>query len=120
MCDGLQGQLSVGKTWRFLRHLIDPTGSKTATNRTLTKVLSSYDGDGRKLLKALADKYIQSEKGKYPIPERYEGPDNEDLDRPFTITELWMSINESNKKSAPSMDAITHKLLPNMSGTVAR
>lgn len=31
-----------------------------------------------------------------------------------------MSIDESNKKSAPGMDAITHKLLANMSCTAAR
>lgn len=120
MCDGLQGQLSVGKTWKLLRHLIDPTSSKTATNRTLTKVLNSYKGDGCRLLKALADKYLQTEKGVHPIPEEYEGPENEELDRPFTMAELWAAIDESNKRSAPGKDAITYKLLANMSGTAAR
>ncbi|XP_077528391.1 uncharacterized protein LOC144140064 [Haemaphysalis longicornis] len=120
LCDSLQGQLSLGKTWRLLRYLIDPTGSKTAINRTLTKVLNTYDGDGSRLLKALADKYLQTEKVQYPTPEGYEGPENEDLDRPFTISELWLAIDESNKKSAPGKDAITYKLLTNMSGKTAQ
>ncbi|KAH7980245.1 hypothetical protein HPB49_014079 [Dermacentor silvarum] len=52
VCDGLQGQLSVGKTWKLLRHLIDPAGSKTANNRLLTKVRRrrpAYEGPRRPL-----------------------------------------------------------------------
>lgn len=120
VCDGLQGQLPVGKTWKLLRHLIDPTSSKTATNRTLTKVLNDYKGNGRKPLKALAKKYLQTEKGVHPIPETYTRPKNDKLDKPFTMAELWAAIDESNKKSAPGRDAITYKLLANMSNTAAR
>ncbi|KAL1478961.1 hypothetical protein MTO96_015954 [Rhipicephalus appendiculatus] len=119
-CDGLQGKLSARKTWYLLRHLIDPLSSKTATNRNLTKVLNMYKGDGRRLLEDLKAKYLKTEKGQYPVPERYEGPDNEELDRPFTMTELWTAIDESNKRSAPGRDAITYKLLGNMSGAAAR
>lgn len=119
-CDGLQGKLSTWKTWCLLRHLIDPLSSKTATNRNLTKVLNMYKGDGRRLLEDLKAKYLKTEKGQYPEPERYEGPDNEDLDRPFSMTELWTAIDQSNKKSAPGRDAITYKLLSNMSSKAAR
>lgn len=60
ICDGHQGQLSVGKTWKLLRHLIDPTGSKTASNRAMAKVLNTYNGDGDKLIKALEERYLQT------------------------------------------------------------
>ncbi|KAK8780545.1 hypothetical protein V5799_018114 [Amblyomma americanum] len=80
-CDGLQGKLSTGKTWCLLRHLIDLLSSKTATNRNLTKVLNTYQGDGCRFLEDLKAKYLKTEKGQYPVPERYEGPDNEELDR---------------------------------------
>lgn len=119
-CDGLQGKLSARKTWCLLRHLIDPLSSKTATNRNLTKVINTYKGDGRRLLEELKTKYLKTERGQFPTPERYEGPENEELDRPFTMTELWSAIDESNSKSAPGRDAITYKLLRNMSEAVAR
>ncbi|KAH7959489.1 hypothetical protein HPB49_011458 [Dermacentor silvarum] len=82
-CDGLQGKLSKWKTRCLLRHLIDPLSSKTATNRNLTKVLNTYKGDGRRLLEDLKAKYLKTEKGQYPVPERYERPYNEELDRPL-------------------------------------
>ncbi|KAH7980510.1 hypothetical protein HPB49_016809 [Dermacentor silvarum] len=63
------------------------------------------------LLEDLKAKYLRTEKGQYPVPDRYEGPDNEELDRPFTMAELWTAIDESNKRSAPGRDAITYKLL---------
>ncbi|XP_049518462.1 uncharacterized protein LOC125943333 [Dermacentor silvarum] len=120
VCDGLQGQLFVGKTWKLLRHLIDPAGSKTASNRLLTKVLNTYDGDSGRLMKALEDQYFQAERGQHPISQEYTGPSNEDLDRLFTIPEMWTAIDESNKKSAPGRDAITYRLLANMSGRTAQ
>ncbi|KAL1451294.1 hypothetical protein MTO96_043873 [Rhipicephalus appendiculatus] len=111
-------KLSARKTWCLLRHLIDPLSSKTATK--LIKVLNTYKGDSRRPLEDLKAKYLNTEKGQYPVPESCEGPDNEELDSSFTITELWTAIDESNKRSAPSRDAITYKLLGNMSGVVAR
>ncbi|XP_077552077.1 uncharacterized protein LOC144166425 [Haemaphysalis longicornis] len=119
-CDDLQGKLSARKTWCLLRHLIDPLSTKTATNRNLTKVLNTYKGDGCTLLEDLKARYLNEEKGQYPVPETYEGPDNDELDRPFTMTEFWTAIDESNKRSAPGRDAITYKLLGNMSGAAAR
>ncbi|KAL3238919.1 hypothetical protein MRX96_048043 [Rhipicephalus microplus] len=74
-----------------------------------------YKGDGCRLLAYLKVKYLTTEKGRYPAPEKYEGPENEMLDRPFTITIMWTAVDESNKRCAPGMDAITYKLLGNMS-----
>ncbi|KAL1416431.1 hypothetical protein MTO96_000713 [Rhipicephalus appendiculatus] len=119
-CDGLQGKLSARKTWCLLRHIIDPLSSKTASNRNLTKVLNTYKGDGQRLLADLKEKYLKTERGEYPTPDRYEGPENKELDRPFTMTELWSAIDESNRKSAPGRDAITYKLLGNMSEVLTK
>ncbi|KAH7981810.1 hypothetical protein HPB52_001165 [Rhipicephalus sanguineus] len=99
-CDGLQGKLSARKTWCLLRHLIDPLNSKTASNRNLTKVLNMYKGDGRRLLEDLKAKYLNTEKGQYPVPERYEGPDNEELDQPFTMTELAVPCQGIGRREA--------------------
>ncbi|XP_077540901.1 uncharacterized protein LOC144153118 [Haemaphysalis longicornis] len=119
MCEGLQGQLSAGKTWKLLRHLIDPAQSKSTMNRNLTKVINNYDGDSAELLRDLQKRYLQTEKGRYLPPQVYEGTPNEELDRLFTISELWAAIDKSNRKSAPGADNITYKLLFNMCGRTA-
>ncbi|XP_077551209.1 uncharacterized protein LOC144164821 [Haemaphysalis longicornis] len=119
MCEGLQGQLSAGKTWKLLRHLIDPAQSKSTMNRNLTKVINNYDGDSAELLMDLQKRYLQTEKGRYLPPQVYEGTPNEELDRLFTISELWAAIDKSNRKSAPGADNITYKLLFNMCSITA-
>ncbi|KAH7965415.1 hypothetical protein HPB49_007509 [Dermacentor silvarum] len=46
VCDGLQGQLSVGKTWKLLRHLIDPAGSKQDSKQPVAdEDISAGDAD---------------------------------------------------------------------------
>ncbi|KAH8019890.1 hypothetical protein HPB51_022991 [Rhipicephalus microplus] len=104
-CDGLQDKLSARKTRCLLRHLTDPLSSKIATDRTCAKVLSMFKGDGHRLLEDLKAKYLKTEKDQYLVLERYEGPDNEKLDRPFTMTEMWTVIGKSNKRSAPGRDS---------------
>ncbi|XP_077547715.1 uncharacterized protein LOC144159942 [Haemaphysalis longicornis] len=119
MCEGLQGQLSAGKTWKVLRHLIDPAQGKSTMNRNLTKDINNYDGDSAELLRDLQKRYLQTEKGRYLPPQVYEGTPNEELDRLFTISELWAAIDKSNRKSAPGADNITYKLLFNMCSRTA-
>ncbi|KAL3238718.1 hypothetical protein MRX96_048052 [Rhipicephalus microplus] len=70
-----------------------------------------YKGDGHRLLEDLKVKYLKTDKGQYPVPERYAGTENEKVDWPFTMMLLWTVIDESNKNSAPGKDAITYKLL---------
>ncbi|KAH7952595.1 hypothetical protein HPB51_028252 [Rhipicephalus microplus] len=79
-----------------------------------------YKGDGRRLLEDLKVKYLKTKKGQYPVPERYAGTENEKVDWPFTMMLLWTVIDESNKNSAPGKDAITYKLLGNMSDAATR
>lgn len=55
MCESIQGQLSAGKTWKLLRHLIDPMQSKSTTYHNLTKVLNNYKGSSDELLRDLQD-----------------------------------------------------------------
>ncbi|KAL3257600.1 hypothetical protein MRX96_017054 [Rhipicephalus microplus] len=40
------------------------------------------------LLEDLKVKFLKTEKSHYPVPERYNGPYNEKLGRPFTMTEM--------------------------------
>ncbi|XP_075526253.1 uncharacterized protein LOC142557958 [Dermacentor variabilis] len=112
-CDDLQGTLSTKKTWKLLRHLIDPLKSKSACARDLTKTINSYDGDGEKLIRELTSKYLKSEKSGNPTHE-YEGDSNVEMDEAFTELELVEAIDESNRGSAPGIDGATYKMLKNM------
>ncbi|XP_077553121.1 uncharacterized protein LOC144167835 [Haemaphysalis longicornis] len=93
---------------------------KTATHRNLTKVLNTYKGDGRKLVADLTVRYLKTDRGKFQIPETYDGPANDKLDEPFTLAELWNAIDDSNRRSAPGGDTITYTLLGNMSDGAAK
>ncbi|XP_077547760.1 uncharacterized protein LOC144160007 [Haemaphysalis longicornis] len=104
----------INMTWGLVRHLIDPLGSN------LTKVLNTYDGDGRKLVADLTARYLKTDRGKFQIPETYDGPANDKLDEPFPLAELWNAINDSNRRSAPGGDTITYTLLGNMSDGAAK
>lgn len=114
ICDGLQGTLSTKKTWKLLRHLIDPLKSKSAGARDLARTINSYDGDEEKLIRELTRKYLNTEKSGEPTLG-YEGASNEDMDAAFTELELIAAIDESNQGSAPGIDDITYKVLRNMS-----
>lgn len=113
LCDGLQGTLSTRKTWNLLRHLIDPLNTKSGSNRNLTRTMNNYQGDSKRLMEDLKNRYLKTEKGTPTSP--YTGLDNPDLDQPFTDQELMAAIDESNQASAPGRDTITYKLLNNLS-----
>ncbi|XP_077541048.1 neprilysin-1-like [Haemaphysalis longicornis] len=59
-----------------------------ATNRNLAKVLNAYGGDGKRLIEDLKAKYLNTERGQFPLPVEYGGPENSELDELFTTTEL--------------------------------
>lgn len=82
-----KGSLSARKTWRLLRHLIDPLTSKSETNRNKTRTLNNSGGEAVKLVEDLRDKYLKTKKiGEWPGP--YRGLSNESVDQPFIDSEL--------------------------------
>ncbi|KAG0425565.1 hypothetical protein HPB47_027279 [Ixodes persulcatus] len=52
------GTLGTTKTWSLLRHLLEPTKSKSATRHIIKKLLHQYPGTNMDILDALRDKYI--------------------------------------------------------------
>lgn len=74
-CDDLQGTLSARKAWCLLRHLVDPLNGRAATDRSFTKVLNAYGGDGKKIIEDLKAKYLKTERGQFPLPEEYGVPE---------------------------------------------
>ncbi|KAH9362301.1 hypothetical protein HPB48_002279 [Haemaphysalis longicornis] len=62
ICDDLQGTLSTKKSWKLLRHLIDPLKNKSASARDLTRTINTYDGCGERLIRELTSKCLKTEK----------------------------------------------------------
>lgn len=44
ICEGNKGTLGMKRTWPLLRHLLDPTGSKTEQRKRLTVILQKFSG----------------------------------------------------------------------------
>lgn len=112
LCNSLQGQLSVKKTWQLIRHLLNPTTSKNSNTQKIAQLINEHD-DPQKLLEELKMKYIpQSDNPKY---ENYNGPENEVLDEPFTLSELKSAMQDCKHAKTPGPDQITNPCLRNLS-----
>lgn len=112
LCDQIRGKLSVSKTWKLLRALIDPNGTRTATQDRLNKLIHLTEGSDEEVIKRLADKYLCTD----PPEDQpdYEGEPNEELDRPITTEELRAELTIMKKTAAPGPDSITARHLFNL------
>ncbi|KAH7932756.1 hypothetical protein HPB49_002270 [Dermacentor silvarum] len=57
ICKSLNGQLGCKKTWHLLRHLLDPSNTKSAARNQLTKIIHQYPGTDAELLADLASRW---------------------------------------------------------------
>lgn len=112
ICNQMDRNMGVSKTWHLLRHLLDPTGSRTTQRQNLQKLVHEYAGPPEDLFLELKDRYI----GNAPIqafPD-YAGPENTQLDSPITVDEVRAEIARLNCKSATGPDAVSNKILRNL------
>lgn len=58
VCDSMQGQLGLAKTWNLLRYLMDPDKSKSEQRKCLNKITHQYQGTNDELLTELKTRYI--------------------------------------------------------------
>ncbi|KAG0419500.1 hypothetical protein HPB47_004061 [Ixodes persulcatus] len=112
LCDQICGKLSVPKTWKLLRVLIDPNGTRTATYHRVNKLVHLAEGSDEEVIQRLAEKYICTDPPE-DQPE-YEGEPNEGLDRPITAEELRAELTLMKKTAAPGPDSITTRHLFNL------
>lgn len=109
-CNSLQGTLGTAKTWSLMRHLLDPTKSKSATRHIITKLLHQYPGTSKDILDALRDKYIGQQ---HPPsqPMEYRGAPNADLENPITLAEVNQAIQALTRNTTPGADKITNRII---------
>lgn len=53
VCDSVNGHLGKKNTWLLLRHLLDPTQTKTAQRNRLAQIVHQHEGDTEDLIKEL-------------------------------------------------------------------
>lgn len=112
MCDNLRGTLSMKRTWSLLRHLLDPSQSKTAQTNRMTQLIHSYPGTQQQLLINLKEKYFPTGE-QHALPE-YRGAPNTLLDADITEAEVRAALVNLKTTSAPGKDGVTNKMLRNL------
>ncbi|KAH7984709.1 hypothetical protein HPB52_023574 [Rhipicephalus sanguineus] len=56
LCGTMDGNMSAGRTWKILRHLLDPTSTRTATRVQMAKLRHKYKDDPE----AFAEEIVQT------------------------------------------------------------
>ncbi|KAH6939806.1 hypothetical protein HPB50_021745 [Hyalomma asiaticum] len=55
-CGSLRGTLGTSRTWAILRAMLEPEKSKSATSRTLQRIVHDYPGTDAELIQALKER----------------------------------------------------------------
>lgn len=98
-CNSTEGQLGLGKTWNFLRCLLDPEGSKTTQRQNLNKITHTYAGTDDELIRDIRNRYRGSITREPQIA--YTGRENPAMDEEITEAEVRAEILRLPTKSAP-------------------
>ncbi|XP_037504870.1 uncharacterized protein LOC119379639 [Rhipicephalus sanguineus] len=112
VCDAMDGNINTGKTWKILKHLLDPTATKTAAKAEMTKIRHKYKRSIREMGDQIAKLYLD----RSPAVEHrdYSGSPNDHLDRDFSQQEIRAVLQAIKTKSAPGPDKVTNKMLRNL------
>lgn len=113
VCNNLQGTLGTAKTWSFLRHLLDPTQSKTASQQTMHRIIHQHPGTDDDILEALKTKYIGQARQGTPHHE-YNGAENSELDKPIEVAEVKQALQSCTRNTTPGGDKVSNRLLRNL------
>ncbi|XP_072140714.1 uncharacterized protein [Dermacentor andersoni] len=112
--DSLNRTLSTAKTWRILKALMDPTKTKSESNKAIQRLVHQFEGTEEELLEKVRAKCYGQDKPE-AYTERYRGEENSDLDRPITREEVFAAVKASTRNTAAGADKIRNALLRNLS-----
>ncbi|KAH7956846.1 hypothetical protein HPB52_012860 [Rhipicephalus sanguineus] len=98
VCNGMQRQSNIPKTWNILRHLLDGRTSKTTQQRNIQKFLHQTQATDKQLLSNLVDKYLGDQVAQAQMPNT--GQDNASFDAPITLAEVQATVRNLRPNSA--------------------
>lgn len=117
LCDDIKGQLSMRRTWSFLRHLLDPTKSRTHQHTRITQLLHSLNLSQEAILHYLQTTYIPKPSSSDSTPLFYTGTPNSELDAEITREEVEAALRALRRKTTPGPDKISNKILRHLDDT---
>lgn len=112
ICDQMNRELSSAKTWKLLRHLLDPDKTRSEAQQQLQRLVYKFDGSSKELLDEVRNRYL-SPPTRETLPD-YTGSANEALDAPLTVAEVRAEINRLRTKTAAGPDRVSNKMLRNL------
>lgn len=112
LCDTMDGNMSAGRTWKILRHLLDPSSTRTATRTEMAKLQHRYKDDPDAFAEEIVQTHLARPEGR--THPKYSGAPNEELDADFSLQEIRAVLQLLKTKSAPGPDRITNKILRNL------
>ncbi|XP_065289502.1 uncharacterized protein [Dermacentor albipictus] len=112
ICDSMAGNLSSKRSWQLLRHLIDPTQSKTATQQHVTRLIHKTNLSPDALIDVLRNTHTTPGISN-PLPP-YAGTPNANLDAEITEAEVRAALLTLRSNSTPGVDRISNSMLRNL------
>ncbi|KAH7974177.1 hypothetical protein HPB49_011667 [Dermacentor silvarum] len=107
-------QMSSRNTWRLFRALINPTQSRTETQKNLQRAIHGFAGNKTQLARKFRDQYLCTTQDTRGTAYSYAGSENAELDQPFQLHDLKAALAKMKRGTAPGRDNITVKLLANL------
>ncbi|KAG0425973.1 hypothetical protein HPB47_026875 [Ixodes persulcatus] len=95
LSDGMQCRVDLAQTWKLLRALVDPEGTRTVAQNKITFLMHKEGVEGNKITERLAGKYLCRDPPVYQ-PD-YTGQPNKVLDMPITLGELEAALAAMKK-----------------------
>lgn len=100
LCDTMDGNMSAGRTWKILRHLLDPTSTRTATRVQMAKLRHKYKDDPQAFVEEIIQTHLTRPTGESHM--EYCGAPNEELDAEFSMQEIRAVLQLLKTKRSPT------------------
>lgn len=100
--------------------MIDPGGTKTATNRTLKLLENEFEGREADMIEKIKQIYVGTAPTGQPTKPVYEGQNQPELDAPITFEEVYAAAHSFRKNTTPGVDQVTNAMIRNLSDETLR
>ncbi|XP_077500979.1 uncharacterized protein LOC144111498 [Amblyomma americanum] len=117
--DQLNDTLCTEKTWRIIKALLDPTKTRSESNKAIQRIIHTFEGDDNELLKRIEEKVYSTEKPD-AYDKEYRGEDNPHLDRQITREEVYAAAKAATRNTAAGADRIRNFMIRNLSDEAVR
>ncbi|KAL1466837.1 hypothetical protein MTO96_042481 [Rhipicephalus appendiculatus] len=105
LCDTMDGNMSAGRTWKILRHLLDPNSTRTATRVQMAKLRHKYKDDPEAFAEEIVQTHLARPAGQsccgrpsFGHSRHDEGGDSHTDVPKIRVLGLWLEENGANRE----------------------